>query len=61
MYLKKKKWNDFNAGRLLEDIPMHTLVQEFVDLILETANGRLTCAEKNGFKEFVIWKNGISE
>lgn len=61
MYQKKRKWNDFNAGRLLEDVPMQTLAREFIDLILEIASGKLTCAEKNGFKEFVIWKNGISE
>lgn len=61
MYQKKRKWNDFNAGRLLEDVPMRALARELIDLILEIAGGRLTSAEKNGFKEFVIWKNGISE
>jgi len=61
MFEKKRSWNDFNAGRLLEDTPMETLLRDFVDLILQIAGGQLTCAEKNGFKEFVIWKNGISE
>lgn len=61
MYERKRNWNDFNAGRLLENVSMQTLMREFTDLILEIASGKLTAAERNGFKEFVIWKNGISE
>lgn len=61
MFEKKRHWNDFNAGQLLEDVPMNVLVQDFVDLILQVASGKKTCAEINGFKEFVIWKNGVSE
>ena len=61
MYEKKKYWNDFNAGRLAEGESMEKLVREFVDQIIGIAGGELCCAEKNGFKEFVIWKNGVSE
>lgn len=61
MYEMKKYWNDFNAGQLIEGVPMDKLIRDFTELIIEIASGKLTCAEKNGFKEFVIWKNGISE
>ena len=62
MYRRKKNWNDFDAGRLVDGVPMASMLEEFVALIRDVASGRrLTKAEKNGFKEFVIWKNGISE
>lgn len=62
LYLRKKSWNDFNAGRLVEGASMDAMLEEFVTLIQNVASGtQRTCAEENGFKEFVIWKNGISE
>lgn len=62
MYNRKKNWNDFNAGRLVEGESMPQLLEEFVRLVIDVASGtQTTKAEENGFKEFVIWKNGISE
>lgn len=62
MFNKKKNWSDFNAGILVEEnSSMDNVVDEFIKMIIDIVSGKLTCAEKNGSKEFVIWKNGISE
>ncbi len=58
---KKKRWIDFNAGRLVtEDISMHDLVEEFIDYIVKVANGEATNNEKNNFKELAIFKSGVT-
>lgn len=61
LYENKKRWIDFNAGRLAsEDITMETLLAEFVDYIVEVVNGQLTNNEKNEFKELAILKTGVT-
>lgn len=61
LYQRKPHWNDFDAGKLLNGTDMETLKSALLAQIIEVASGKLTAAERNGFKEFVIWKNGISE
>ncbi len=58
---KKKRWIDFNAGRLVtDDISMHDLLGEFIDYIVKVANGEATNNEKNNFKELAIFKSGVT-
>lgn len=61
MFEKKRNWNDFNAGVLAQDVPMSQAIDDFVKLIIDVASGERTKSELNGFNEFVIWKNGVSE
>jgi altronate hydrolase len=61
LFEKKPHWNDFNAGVLVEGTSMAEAVENFIRLVLEIAGGKPCKAEQNGFREFVIWKNGISE
>jgi altronate hydrolase len=53
----KKKWIDFDAGRLLEE-PMEDLLEDFISLIVDTANGKMTKNEINDSREVSIWKIG---
>ncbi|VDZ76633.1 altronate hydrolase [Salmonella bongori] len=39
---------------------MPQLVNEFVDTIVEIANGKLTCNERNDFRELAIFKSGVT-
>jgi len=57
---KKKNWVDFNAGALLDGEPMDGLADAFFDQLLETASGRKTCNEQNGYRDFAIWKSGVT-
>ena len=43
---KKKHWIDFDAGQLIHGKAMPELLTEFVDSIVEFANGKQTCNEK---------------
>ena len=57
---KKKKWIDFNAGRLLEGKSLEELGRELMALVLEVASGKQTRNEENGFRDLAIFKQGVT-
>lgn len=57
---RKPHWIDFNAGSLLEGTPMDDWLCQFVDWIVEVANGKQTCNARNGFRELAIFKSGVT-
>jgi altronate hydrolase len=57
---KKANWIDYNAGRLLEGVPMDELAEDFFGYLLKVASGELTKAEKLGAKDLTIFKNGVT-
>lgn len=61
LYNKKRKWIDFNAGKLVtEDITLENLTSEFIDYIVKVINGEKTNNEKNKFQELAIFKSGVT-
>ncbi len=56
----KPHWMDFNAGGLVEGRKMEDVLNEFIDKIVDTANGEQTCNERNGYREIAIFKNGVT-
>ena len=56
----KPRWIDFDAGPLLTGTGMDDLAQALLDLVIATASGRTTCAERNGEREVAIWKTGVT-
>lgn len=61
LYEKKKKWIDFNAGELVENIGMDKMTDDFFDYMLSVASGEvLTNNEIYGFKEIAIFKDGVT-
>lgn len=57
---KKPHWIDFDAGKLIHGTDMDTLLQEFVTLIVNIANGQLARNEINDFRELAIFKSGVT-
>ena len=57
---KKKHWIDFDAGQLIHGKAMPQLLEEFIDTIVEFANGKQTCNERNDFRELSIFKSGVT-
>ncbi|WP_421918732.1 UxaA family hydrolase [Marinifilum sp.] len=57
---RKSHWIDFNAGTLLETGDMNTLSEEFVNYVIEVANGEEVNHEKTGFREIAIFKTGVT-
>lgn len=58
---KKKRWIDFNAGKLVsEDITMNELLEEFLDCVVDIVNGKKAKNEINEFKGMSIFKSGVT-
>ena len=53
---KKPNWIDFDAGYILEG---KDLDDSLLDLIIDTASGRQTANELNGYREISIFKDGV--
>jgi altronate hydrolase len=60
IYNKKQRWIDYNAGVLVEDKSMDLVVEDFMQYIIEVANGKLVNNEINNIKEIAIFKNGVT-
>jgi altronate hydrolase len=56
----KPRWIDFDAGSLLAGANMDELARDLLELVIATASGRPTCAERNGEREVAIWKTGVT-
>ncbi len=58
---RKPHWIDFNAGRLVEEaMPMETLADNLLDLVVSVASGAQTRNEKNGYREIALFKDGVT-
>ena len=57
---KKAGWIDFNAGQLIEGVPMDQLSKTFFDYVLRVASGERTVGEQNGMRDLAIFKDGVT-
>ncbi len=57
---RKSGWIDFNAGQLLSGTAMPDAAQALFSLVLDTASGKETKAEQNGYREIAIFKSGVT-
>ncbi|MDR1641531.1 MAG: altronate dehydratase family protein [Clostridiales bacterium] len=57
---RKPSWIDFDAGMLLSGSSFDEAEAALWRLCLETAEGKLTRNERNGYREIAIFKNGIT-
>ncbi len=57
---KKPHWIDFDGGVLLDGADMTELSEGLYALCREIADGRETKAEKNGYYDIAIFKNGVT-
>lgn len=57
---QKDHWTDFNAGVLLEGCSTGHVADDFFDQLVDIASGRQTCSERNGYRDFAIWKQGVT-
>lgn len=58
LFARKSSWIDFDSQHILDD---STTVDRLFDLVIETANGRETKNELNGYREISIFKDGVTE
>ena len=59
--IKKSKWIDFNAGRIVDGEDMNSVFKAFLDYIIKVINGETYAKnEINGFNEISIFKDGVT-
>ena len=58
---RKSGWIDFNAGALLDGVPLADLTEQFFDYLLEVASGNKK-AKSEGFdkRDLAIFKDGVT-
>lgn len=57
---RKPGWIDFDAGPLLEGETPEAVTERLLDLVIATASGAETRAERNGEREIALWKQGVT-
>ena len=57
---RKKNWIDFNAGILLEGEPMDEAADRFFQELLAISSGQKSRNEISGYRDFAIWKSGVT-
>jgi altronate hydrolase len=60
LFRRKRNWMDFDAGRLLDGVAREELAGEFFAFVLNVASGQTTKAEKLGFRDLTLFKNGVT-
>lgn len=56
----KSNWIDFNAGQVLNDKSFDVLSREFYNYVISVAEGEYVSAEKAGFHDMAIFKQGVT-
>ena len=60
LFQRKGRWMDFNAGQLVEGIPMETIFRQFTQTVVDIASGQPTRNEQNGYQGIAIFKTGVT-
>ena len=58
--LGKPRWIDFNAGSIVEGLPVETVDRQFMDFVIGVASGNPVNNEKSGYSEIAIFKSGVT-
>lgn len=56
----KARWIDLDAGRLLSGEELPALADGLLRLCAEVASGKRTASETMGFRDFAIWRGGVT-
>jgi altronate hydrolase len=60
LYDRKKNWIDFDAGKLLTGTSLEQMSAELYQLVLTSASGEKVKSEENGYRDFAIFKQGVT-
>ena len=56
----KPLWIDFNAGAIVDGVPVEQVDNDFIEFVLGVASGARTNNEKSGYSEIAIFKLGVT-
>lgn len=60
LYEHKKNWIDFNCGCIVDVIPLEEVGKDLFHYVIEVASGKQVKAEKAGFHDMAIFKQGVT-
>ncbi len=60
LFNKKPHWMDFNAGEIINGADKKTLTDRLFNLCIETAEGKISLGEQNGYDDIAIIKDGVT-
>jgi altronate hydrolase len=60
LFRNKPHWIDFNAGTIAEDKKIAEVCEEFIDYVIDVANGKKVNNEVKGYREIAIFKTGVT-
>lgn len=58
--IRKDNWIDFNCGELAEGKTLNEMAEALFDYVLDVASGNQVKAEKAGFHDMAIFKQGVT-
>ncbi len=56
----KPHWIDYNAGQIADGKALNEVAEDFLNYVLEVANGTKVNNESAGFREIAIFKSGVT-
>lgn len=59
LFEKKANWIDFNAGSVAQGESLEAAGERLLNYALQIASGMQTCAERGGYREISIFKDGV--
>lgn len=59
LFQNKQSWMDFGTGTILQGETPGKAGERLLDTVLRIAGGEQAKAEKHGYREISIWKNGV--
>lgn len=60
LYEHKKNWIDFNCGSMVSGTSLERLGEELFQYVIDVASGQKVKAEKSGFHDMAIFKQGVT-
>lgn len=61
LFVRKKEWIDYDAGKILEGVDVSRLKENFFEFVLSVASGEIKAKnEVNGYREIAIFKDGVT-
>ncbi len=58
--MKKRNWIDFNCGQIVEGETIENMGGKLFDYVINVASGEKVKAEKAGYKDMAIFKQGVT-
>lgn len=57
---KKSNWIDFDAGRIVDDLPLKDCAMELFDYVIRVASSEPVKSEREGYRDLAIFKQGVT-